>query len=964
MSTQQISHWADTLSLREELTDQHGYLAELQMSLYSAVFHTEQVPYRDVSYYDAITQPTPGLIGFMADVMRRLGTTKPSTAMFHLDQGMGGGKSHALVGLFHMAHNAPAFLTTELGRRVHEEAENRADDTVDPSSTRIVVLSADHMTPGAPSPEYGPARTLFERFLWSLFDGHEEPYNRYVAVGSNKGSLRRALEEVDRPVLVLLDEIMDYALKLSTGELASALLPAEQSFLADLMEAVTQVPRVVLVLVMIRSEYDDQGYNVHAAGFRDYISARVERNGTKVAVTEPQDFRSIMRRRIFEPAEALPTEQLATAWTKAASEAWQEGVFERLGSRRSLTGFGARLAETYPFHPDLMALVEDDWARNTGFQRVRSTVRIFASSAYHWANERAQSRWAPLLVGVGDVPLQATIAEVLSSGLLRDNERAIQSFRQVAAKDVIGKGGEGKAVELDQQFAADHPALAGEHTCLRMATALFLYSLVPRSQARTGATKPELLAAAYMPVPPIAYDEAEEAHLLLTHEDEGLGALDIAHGGGGSTPTRYTLSIRQTLRMFYRQARTQVRFPEEPDDLIWRRVQRIANQGRFDRIRYIDAPEKGQSISDAFADIDQKGVNRLVVLDPHHWSLLNGEDNETRTDIKTLLGLGAMAVDNAASCVVACVNTQRRKRVRDRAVEVVAYDNVLKMLDPESELRDEAERKQAEARNRLDREIADAFQQYAYLVRDPDVGVTVHWGRFDVETRSSLNGHQVWDALASAGRAAQPGQLSGSYLPTLIDLSVREYTVREVVNRFWQDPTFPLVSSEADLRRALYDAITQPAQGVDPAWQLVDDSGEPLVPASPDGVAINSASQVLRPYRTPMPTGETGDGEEAQTRGGGNGGDDGGGNGGDGAPAAVYKRHRVRLSHRSVVDDEGRERVYALLNALTDALEPGGPDVQLVDIDITLTAAEASVPLVREKADQADATWVEEEEDF
>jgi Protein of unknown function (DUF499) len=958
MSAQQISHWADALSLRKELTDQHGYLAELQMSLYSAVFHTEQVPYREVGYYDAITQPTPGLVGFMADVMRRLGSPQPSTAMFHLDQGMGGGKSHALVGLFHMADDPRAFLETELGRRVHEEAEHRADDVVDPSSTRVLVLSADHMTPGAPSPEYGPARTLFERFLWSLFEGEEEPYNRYAAEGANKGSLRRALEEVDRPVLVLLDEIMDYALKLSSAEFVNQLLPAEQAFLADLMEAVGQVRRVALVLVMISSEYDEQGYNAHAAGFRDYITARVERNGTKVAVTEPQDFRSIMRRRIFDPTEGLPTKQLATAWTKAASRAWQESVFERLGSRRSLTGFGARLAETYPFHPDLMALVEDDWARNTGFQRVRSTVRIFASSAYHWASERAHGRWAPLLIGVGDVPLQATIAEVLSSGLL-DNDRAIQSFRQVAAKDVISKSGDGKAVELDERFAAEHPALAGEHTCLRMATALFLYSLVPRSQARTGATKPELLAAAFTPDPPIGYDEAEEAQLLLTHEDEGLGALDIAHGAGGNTPTRYTLSIRQTLQMFYRQARTQVRFPEEPDDFIWRRVQSIANQGRFDRIRYVDAPQKGQSVSDVFADLDQKRATRLVVLDPHHWTLLNGEDNGTRTDIEMLLGLGDMAVDNAASCVVACVNTQRRKRVRDRAVEVIAYDNVLKMLDPGSELREEAERKQIDARNRLDREIADAFQHYAYLVRDPDVGVTVHWGRFDVETRTSLNGHQVWDALATAGRAAQPGQLSGSYLPTLINLSAREYTVREVVNRFWQDPAFPLVSSEADLRRALYEAITQPALGVDPAWQLVDDTGEPLVPASPEGVAINAASQVLRPYKAPVPTTESDggpaqDGEPEQTEE----------EPGSGTAAPVYKRHRLRLAHRSVVDDEGRERVYALLNALTDALEPGGPDVQLVDIDITLTAAEASVPEVRQKADQAEANWVEEDEDF
>ena len=45
----------------------------------------------------------PNLVGFLARVARRLGGTGESIALFHLDQGMGGGKSHALVGLYHMA---------------------------------------------------------------------------------------------------------------------------------------------------------------------------------------------------------------------------------------------------------------------------------------------------------------------------------------------------------------------------------------------------------------------------------------------------------------------------------------------------------------------------------------------------------------------------------------------------------------------------------------------------------------------------------------------------------------------------------------------------------------------------------------------------------------------------------------------------------------------------------------------
>jgi Protein of unknown function (DUF499) len=955
MTDHPVTHWADALKLRGELVTQDGQLADLQMSLYSAVFRNEQVRYRDVNYYGAITEPTPGLEGFMADVMRRLGSTTPHSALFHLDQGMGGGKSHALVGLYHMAHDPAGFDATDLGSRVRAEAEQRADSPLDLTDTRTVVLSADHVTPGTASAEYGPARTLYQRFLWELFDGEEEPYDRYVSDGANKASLRRALEEADRPILILLDEIMEYALKLSGAEFADDLLPGEQAFLADLMEVVNQVPRTAFVLVMIRSEDDEQGYNAHASGFRDFITGRIERNGTKVTVTEPQDFRSILRRRIFETNPDAPVADLSDLWQRSASTVWEDKVFERLSGRRGLASFPERLAETYPFHPDLLALVEDDWARNAGFQRVRSTVRIFAASAHHWTQEHAAGRWAPPLIGVGDVPLNIALEHVLNSGLLRGNDRAIQSFRQVAARDVIGKGGEGRAVELDERFDAEHMSLAGQRTCVRMASALFLYSLVPRSQARTGATKPELMAAAFAPTPSAAFNDIEDAFVLLTNEDEGLGALDSAHGAGGSNPTRYMLSISQTLRMFHRQARNQVKMPEEADDRIWQRVRTIASGGRFDRVRYLDAPADGGDPTEAFAEIDERGSTRLVVLDPHRWSLLNGVDGDTREDIKTLLGLGTLTADAAASCIVACVNTQRRKRARDRALEVLAYDTVLRTLDEHSDLRGEAERKLSEARGRLDQEIKDAFQHFAYLTRDDQDGVSIQWGRFDSETRSALHGNQVWDALAEAGRAAQPGGLSGAYLPTVIDVSARPYTVKEIANRFWQDPAFPLVSSESDVRGAIFEAITRPSLDANPPWQLVDSDGTPLQPPGPESLAIGSTSQILRPFQVPDDEPNDDDPDEPGPGPGPGPGPD---------ATTVYRRYTVKVPNRSVLNPTDRDRISALLLALSDALDNSGADIQLVDVQVALTAAQDDLSDVQSKAEQAGATWTEQDEDF
>ena len=58
-----------------------------------------------------------------------------------------------------------------------------------------------------------------------------------------------------------------------------------------------------------------------------------------------------------------------------------------------------------PVPPPLMALAELEWAKLAGFQRVRSTIRIFAATAHSLHRRGKAGDWAPLLVGPGDLPL-------------------------------------------------------------------------------------------------------------------------------------------------------------------------------------------------------------------------------------------------------------------------------------------------------------------------------------------------------------------------------------------------------------------------------------------------------------------------------------------------------------------------------------------------------------------------------
>ena len=105
------------------------------MSLHKAVYQTVDVPYREVGYYADITQPTPNLVGFLARSPGGSAATRESLALFHLDQGMGGGKSHALVGLYHMATN-PRSSSPPTSATLCAPRRRRAGATVDLTGTR------------------------------------------------------------------------------------------------------------------------------------------------------------------------------------------------------------------------------------------------------------------------------------------------------------------------------------------------------------------------------------------------------------------------------------------------------------------------------------------------------------------------------------------------------------------------------------------------------------------------------------------------------------------------------------------------------------------------------------------------------------------------------------------------------------------------------------------------------------
>jgi hypothetical protein len=316
-------------------------------------------------------------------------------------------------------------------------------------------------------------------------------------------------------------------------------------------------------------------------------------------------------------------------------------------------------------------------------------------------------------------------------------------------------------------------------------------------------------------------------------------------------------------------------------------------------------------------------------------------------------------VDNAASCVVASVNTQQREVARKRAGEVLAWRYVLRQLgDDADDERAEARANLDEAEGKLRRDVERAYRHYAYLVRAGDLHV--NFERFDDDARTALKGDHVWAQLVHDGRATVFGGLSADYMATLLDSFDRALTPKEIIQSFYKNPAFPLVPSTDEVRRVLSDLVRD-------GWEFIDSDGNRLAVASPGQVQINSISQTLqRRMPTMAEGGAIGGGRNGQF--GAN--DDQYKNDGQSQAGAKtgpvnYRRYRVTLTNRSITAQEARDQVWQLLKELAKVIDPAGEaDHQLISLDLTLTTASGHQGGIEDKAKQAGGQINVEDDDF
>ncbi len=270
----------------------------------------------------------------------------------------------------------------------------------------------------------------------------------------------------------------------------------------------------------------------------------------------------------------------------------------------------------------------------------------------------------------------------------------------------------------------------------------------------------------------------------------------------------------------------------------------LAKTGPFNVVIPIDAGSENdrrplREILEA-AGIDDARKNRLIVLDPRRFSLLNGIDADIRAAIRAAMGLGdnRLAVGWASSAVFAVVNTQRRANARKLTVEYLARKRVadIDAVRTDEDLSRKAREDLTEARKRLEEAIRDAFQHLIYLGEDTQGDRSDQAVRFDKKGQSSLNGDTVWAALCDADKAFARNEFDAKAL--IHNLRDGDYgrPLSEIRDSFWNTPRLPLLpDGEEDLRRAIYQASRNGA------LILVDHVGNERTADTPADINLSSA---------------------------------------------------------------------------------------------------------------------------
>lgn len=527
--------------------------------------------YVDPRAFFRITFLTEGLRRVLNKTIERF-AKKGGDPVIGLQTNFGGGKTHTMLALYHLAGARDAEYAPETLQGMKSIFDAAGVDTLPP--VRRAVFVGTHKGPSEVMVEADgrKVRTVWGYLAyclggWKAVDRIIDSEEKYTNPGSER--LVKILEDA-APCLILMDEVVSFAKQLQGAE-----YEAFHAFIQSLTEAAAAVPGACVVGSLPQSKLevgDKRG--VDALERLEKLFGRVQSAWTPASGLETFE---IVRRRLFQPLDE-EGEKARDATVQSFGKLYRDnkGDFPPEVSEAS---YREEMKRAYPIHPEVLKRFSEDWSTLEKFQRTRGILKIMANAIY--AMWRAQSS-APLIT-VGLLPLSE---DKVRTALLEPLDSA---YGPITQREVDG------GQSLPARMEATRKRYGDVMAATRAARAVFLATAPHGGSSRGGLTGPSLRLACAQPGDQIsifgdALRELSERAAYLYREGD-----------------RYWFSTQATLNKVAEERAGDVSVDDADAEIVALLKKEQSTKGGFHRIHA--APENPIDIE------DQRSIG-LVILPP------------------------------------------------------------------------------------------------------------------------------------------------------------------------------------------------------------------------------------------------------------------------------------------------------------------------------------------------------------
>ena len=420
-----LAPWYKVVTPRKEVREGRSFSPdEFAIALEQVVAGTAPSDYSDPAQFFSRTYFTRALKEHSGMVLRRLsGRTENTAPVLTLVTQFGGGKTHTLTSLYHLANAGPGASQFP---GVPDLLSNAG--VAQAPAARVGVFAGSAWDPG--EGRETPWIDLARQLAGDKGVAELGPAAQTTPPGTD--ALSRVFAAAEAPVLLLFDEVLNFITR--HPGMADSFL----AFLQNLTVAVTGATHVAAVISLPRSQVEMSGSD---QAWQDRITKVIRRVALDLIANDESEISEVVRRRLFEDLGRERTRQNVARtyadWcfersARLPSEWTSVDTATRGGKGREF--LRSRFEACYPFHPATLSVFQRKWRALPQFQQTRGALAMLAQWI-SWASREQfrQARNEPLIT-LGSAPLD------------------VPEFRAV----VLGQLGESRLdVAIDADLAAD-----------------------------------------------------------------------------------------------------------------------------------------------------------------------------------------------------------------------------------------------------------------------------------------------------------------------------------------------------------------------------------------------------------------------------------------------------------------------------------------------------------------------------